>query len=201
MQKLICLPDRTWKNSAGRKGYPIREGSMKFSLGMKQRLGIANALLGKPELMVLDEPINGLDPEGIVEIRELLKNLNKDEKVTIVISSHILSELSQLCTDYIFINHGKITDTLTAEELSQECSEYYHIDTDNNELASSILTKDCGINKLEVLEDGSMRIYEGFNNMRRISKALYDGGVIPIQLARNEVNLEDYYMKKVQADV
>ena len=173
----------------------------KFSLGMKQRLGIANALLGKPELMVLDEPINGLDPEGIVEIRELLKNLNKDEKVTIVISSHILSELSQLCTDYIFINHGKITDTLTAEELSQECSEYYHIDTDNNELASSILTKDCGINKLEVMEDGSMRIYEGFNDMRRISKALYDGGVIPIQLARNEVNLEDYYMKKVQADV
>ena len=173
----------------------------KFSLGMKQRLGIANALLGKPELMVLDEPINGLDPEGIVEIRELLKNLNKDEKVTIVISSHILSELSQLCTDYIFINHGKITDTLTAEELSQECSEFYHIDTDNNELASSILTKDCGINKLEVMEDGSMRIYEGFNDMRRISKALYDGGVIPIQLARNEVNLEDYYMKKVQADV
>ena len=173
----------------------------KFSLGMKQRLGIANALLGKPELMVLDEPINGLDPEGIVEIRELLKNLNKDEKVTIVISSHILSELSQLCTDYIFINHGKITDTLTAEELAQECSEYYHIDTDNNELASSILTKDCGINKLEVMEDGSMRIYEGFNDMRRISKALYDGGVIPIQLARNEVNLEDYYMKKVQADV
>ncbi len=173
----------------------------KFSLGMKQRLGIANALLGKPELMVLDEPINGLDPEGIVEIRELLRNLNKEEKVTIIISSHILSELSQLCTDYIFINHGKITDTLTAEELSQECSEYYHIDTDNNELASSILTKDCGINKLEVLEDGSMRIYEGFDDMRRISKALYEGGVIPIQLARNEVNLEDYYMKKVQADV
>ena len=173
----------------------------KFSLGMKQRLGIANALLGKPELMVLDEPINGLDPEGIVEIRELLRNLNKEEKVTIIISSHILSELSQLCTDYIFINHGKITDTLTAEELSQECSEFYHIDTDNNELASSILTKDCGINKLEVLEDGSMRIYEGFDDMRRISKALYEGGAIPIQLARNEVNLEDYYMKKVQADV
>ena len=178
-----------------------RKEVKKFSLGMKQRLGIANALLGKPELMVLDEPINGLDPEGIVKIRELLRNLNKEEKVTIIISSHILSELSQLCTDYIFINHGKITDTLTAEELSQECSEFYHIDTDNNELASSILTKDCGINKLEVLEDGSMRIYEGFDDMRGISKALYEGGVIPIQLARNEVNLEDYYMKKVQADV
>ncbi|MBR5421567.1 MAG: ATP-binding cassette domain-containing protein [Lachnospiraceae bacterium] len=172
----------------------------KFSLGMKQRLGIANALLGKPEFMVLDEPINGLDPEGIVEIRELLKSLNKEEKVTILISSHILSELSQLCTDYIFINHGRITDVLTASELSQECSEYYHIDTDDNELAGAILTKDLGIRKLEVLEDGSIRIYEGFDDIRRISKGLYEGGVIPTLLSRNEVNLEDYYMKKVQAD-
>ena len=171
----------------------------KFSLGMKQRLGIANALMGKPELMVLDEPINGLDPEGIVEIRELLKKLNKEEKVTIIISSHILSELSLLCTDYIFINHGKILDELTAEQLSEECSEYYQIDTDNNELASAILTNDCGIGKMEVLENGSIRIYEGLDDIRNISKRLYDGGVIPTQLARNEVNLEEYYMKKVQA--
>ena len=170
----------------------------KFSLGMKQRLGIANALLGKPELMVLDEPINGLDPEGIVEIRELLKKLNREEKVTIVISSHILSELSLLCTDYIFINHGKIIDTLTAEELNAECSEYYHIDTDNNELASAILTNECGIGRLEILENGSIRIYEGLEDIHRISKALYEGGVIPTILARNEANLEDYYMKKVQ---
>ena len=171
----------------------------KFSLGMKQRLGIANALLGKPELMVLDEPINGLDPEGIVEIRELLRKLNKEEKVTIVISSHILSELSLLCSDYIFINRGKIIDTLTAEELNAECSEYLHIDTDNNELAGAILSNKCGIEKLEVLEDGSIKIYDGLDDIRRISKALYEGGVIPTTLARNEANLEDYYMKKVQA--
>ena len=171
----------------------------KFSLGMKQRLGIANALMGKPELMVLDEPINGLDPEGIVEIRELLKSLNKEQKVTIMISSHILSELSLLCTDYIFINHGKIMDTLTAEELNSECSEYYQIDTDNNELASAILTNECKINKMEVLDNGSIRIYEGLDDIRSISKKLYDGGVIPTTLARNEANLEDYYMKKVQA--
>ncbi len=173
----------------------------KFSLGMKQRLGIANALLGKPEFMVLDEPINGLDPEGIVEIRELLRKLNREEKVTMIISSHILSELSLLCTDYIFINKGQIRDELTAEQLSTECSEYYHIDTNNNELASSILTGTCGLENLEVLEDGSIRVYEGLEDMLRISKALYDGGVIPTTLARNEVNLEDYYMKKVQANV
>ena len=106
-----------------------------------------------------------------------------------------------MCTDYIFINHGRITDTLTAEELSAECREYYHIDTDDNERAGAILTKECGIERLEVLEDGSIRIYEGLDDIRRISKALYEGGVVPIQLARNESNLEDYYMKKVQANV
>ena len=116
-----------------------------FSLGMRQRLGIANALLGKPELMVLDEPINGLDPEGIVEIRELFRKLNKEQDITIIISSHILSELSLLCSDYIFINHGQIKGRFTSEELKAECSEYVHIDTDNNEKASVILTRNCGI--------------------------------------------------------
>ncbi len=170
----------------------------KFSLGMKQRLGIANALLGKPELMVLDEPINGLDPEGIVEVREMLKKLNKEEKTTIIISSHILSELSLLCTDYVFINHGRIIDTLSAEELAAEASEYYHIDTNDNEKASVILTNTLNIGKIEALEDGSLRIYEGLDRILEISKALYEGGVIPVTLSKNEVNLEDYYMQKVQ---
>ncbi len=170
----------------------------KFSLGMKQRLGIANALMAKPELMVLDEPINGLDPEGIVEIRELLKKLNKEEKVTIVISSHILSELSLLCTDYIFINQGRIKDRLTAEQLKEECSEYFLIDTDDNNLASAILADRFKIKKMEVLEKGGIRIYERLDEIHDISKTLYENGVIPTTLSRNEVNLEDYYMKKVQ---
>ena len=169
-----------------------------FSLGMRQRLGLANALLGKPEFMVLDEPINGLDPEGIVEIRELFRRLNKEEGITIVISSHILSELSLLCSDYIFINHGQIKGIFSAEELKDACSEYYHIDTDNNEKASSILTNVCGIQKLEALEDGSLRIYDGLDDLRSISKALYEGGVIPTGLSMNEVSLEEYYMKMVQ---
>ena len=169
-----------------------------FSLGMRQRLGLANALMGKPEFMVLDEPINGLDPEGIVEIRELFRKLNKENEITMVISSHILSELSLLCTDYIFINHGQIKGVFTADELKAACSEYYHIDTDNNEKASAILTKDLGIEKVEALEDGSLRIYEGLDDIHFISKTLYDNGIIPVELSRNEVNLEDYYMRMVQ---
>ncbi len=181
----VCLTD------TGKK--PVKN----FSLGMRQRLGIANALLGHPELMVLDEPVNGLDPEGIVEIRELLRRLNKEEGITIIISSHILSELSQLCTDYIFMNHGKILDTLTAEKLKEECSEYYHIHTVDDEKAGAILAGTCGIRKMETCEDGSLRIYEGLERIAELSEALYRGGATPVELARNEVNLEEYYMKKV----
>ncbi|MBQ3905666.1 MAG: ABC transporter ATP-binding protein [Lachnospiraceae bacterium] len=169
-----------------------------FSLGMRQRLGLANALMGKPEFMVLDEPINGLDPEGIVEIRELFRKLNREENITMVISSHILSELSLLCTDYIFINHGKIKGVFTADELKQACSEFYRINTDNNEKASAILLQHFGIERIETMEDGSLRIYDGLEKMHEISKALYENGIIPVELSKNEVNLEDYYMKMVR---
>lgn len=88
-----------------------------FSLGMKQRLGIAKALLNSPELLILDEPINGLDPIGIIEIRNLLKQLNEEQNITMIISSHILSEVYQIATDYIFIDNGRIIETITQEVL------------------------------------------------------------------------------------
>ncbi len=172
-----------------------------FSLGMRQRLGLANALLGNPEFMVLDEPINGLDPSGIVEIRELFRSLNQDKDITLVISSHILSELSLLCTDYIFINHGKIKGIFTADELKAACSEYIQINTDNNELTGALLLNKCGINKMEATKDSGIRIYEKLDEIRDISKILYDNGVIPLEIAKNEVSLEDYYMKMVNDEV
>lgn len=165
-----------------------------FSMGMRQRLGIANALLAKPEIMVLDEPINGLDPEGIVEIRELLLKLNREEHITILISSHILSELSLLCTDYIFVHHGKIIQTLSAEELHKLCKEYYHIHTDNDALALAILQEKIGISEYEVEADGSIRLYEQLDNTTEVSRILYENGVIPVELHVNDANLEQYYM-------
>lgn len=172
-----------------------------FSLGMRQRLGIANALLAKPELMVLDEPINGLDPEGIVEIREMLLTLNREQKITILISSHILSELSLLCTDYVFIHQGQLIDRLTKDQLQEECCDYFRINTLNNEKASVILTNQLGIRQMRVCEDGAIHIFEGFERIPEISRALYEADAVPVELARNETNLEEYYMRKVKGGV
>lgn len=165
-----------------------------FSMGMRQRLGIANALLAKPEIMVLDEPINGLDPEGIVEIRELLLKLNREEHITILISSHILSELSLLCTDYIFIHHGNIIQALSAEELHRQCKKYYHIHTNNDAVALAILQEKIGVSEYEVEADGSIRLYEQLDNTTEVSRILYENGIIPVELHVNDANLEQYYM-------
>lgn len=169
-----------------------------FSLGMRQRLGIANALMTKPEIMVLDEPVNGLDPEGIVEIRELLLKLNREEHITILISSHILSELSLLCTDYLFINKGKLLQAVSADELKKLCREYYRISTDNNSLAAAILENKLGITQFDVDKDGSIRLYEQLDNMYTVSKTLFENGVVPVVLHINEANLEQYYMNMVE---
>lgn len=165
-----------------------------FSLGMRQRLGIATALLGKPEIMVLDEPINGLDPEGIVEIRELLLKLNREEHITILISSHILSELSLLCTDYLFIHHGELLQSVSREQLKKQCKEYYYIHTDKDALALTVLQERMGISEADVNEDGSIRLYEQLDNIREVSRTLYESGVIPLELKICEANLEQYYM-------
>lgn len=168
-----------------------------FSLGMRQRLGIANALLTKPEIMVLDEPVNGLDPEGIVEIRELLLKLNREEHITIIISSHILSELSLLCTDYIFIHHGELVQSVSADALKKLCREHYHIHTDKDAVALAVLQERFGVTEYDVEEDGSIRLYEHLEDIREVSKALYEGGVIPLSLGMREANLEQYYMDMV----
>lgn len=166
----------------------------KFSLGMKQRLGIAISLLSKPEIMVLDEPVNGLDPEGIVEIRELLLRLNQEEHITILISSHILSELALLCTDYIFIQDGQIRQQVSQDELQRLCKKYYHIHTNQDAVALTVLEQELGIRDYDVEEDGSIRVYEKLDCQEQISRTLYAHDVVPVELHICEANLEQYYM-------
>lgn len=168
-----------------------------FSLGMRQRLGIANALLAKPELMVLDEPINGLDPQGIVEIRELLMRLNREEHITIIISSHILSELALMCSDFIFVNNGEIIQSMSAAELKKACREYCSIGTDNNALAAKVLDEKLGLTQFEIDKDGTIKLYEKLDDIREISRTFFENGVIPTMLSMNEPNLEEYYLDLV----
>lgn len=169
----------------------------KFSMGMRQRLGIALSLLTKPEIMVLDEPVNGLDPEGIVEIRELLLKLNREEHITIIISSHLLAELSLLCTDYIFVNKGTIIKRLTAEELQQDCREYFRIHTNQDALALTTLQNKLGIQHVEVGDDGSIHLFERLSEIETVARTLFENDIIPLEMGMCEANLERYYLNLI----
>ncbi len=188
-------------------GLPISKIGKKrlkeYSLGMRQRFGLANALLSKPEIMILDEPVNGLDPEGIVELRELFLQLNKKEDVTILISSHILSELSLMCDDYVFIVNGSIVKHLTRDALERECQSYLHIHTDQDALALAILQERLQVERIAVEEDGSIRLFELLDDIALVSRTLYENGVLPLSLSMGGENLEQYYMTLIggEADV
>lgn len=168
-----------------------------FSLGMKQRLGIANALLGNPRLLILDEPINGLDPMGIVEIRELLKKVNKEKDVTILISSHILGELSELATCYGIINSGKLVEEISAKELNEKCRQYIELEVDDSAVAVTILEKKLDITDYEVLEKNKIRIFSNLDSVGIINSSLSKNGVIVERIGLKGENLEEYFMNKV----
>ena len=135
-----------------------------------------------------------------MEIRELLLKLNQEQHITIMISSHILSELSLLCTDYLFIRHGELVQDISAEELKKLCREQYVIRTDNNSLVPAILQNKLGIESFEVDKDGTVRVFEGTDDLARISKALYENGAVPTELHLTETDLEQYYMELVGDD-
>lgn len=147
-----------------------------FSLGMRQRLGIANALMGNPKLLILDEPINGLDPMGIVEIRELLKKINKEKDMTILISSHILSELSELATTYGIISNGKLIEEITAKQLSEKCRQYIDLRVDDTARAVILLERELGISDYEVLEDSNIKVFSNLDNVGEVNSLLSRSG-------------------------
>ena len=164
-----------------------------FSLGMKQRLALAIALLGEPEFLILDEPVNGLDPTGIIELRELLKKLAKENHVTILISSHILSELNQLATCYGFLHHGKLLKQITATELSEECKRHIKLKTDDTKKTVTVLEEQLKIKNFSIYPDNFIRVYEKLDETHTISKTLSSNGIVVEEISVQGEELETYF--------
>lgn len=167
-----------------------------FSLGMKQRLGIAIALLGNPKLLVLDEPINGLDPVGILEIRELIKKLNKELNITVLISSHNLPELFQTATDYIFIHKGQVIKTLTLPELEEKCSHRLTIRCKDNQALCEMFNEKLDVNNYKIIGD-EVRVYDVEDCVENIAKVMFDNGFYATHFAIEGDTLEEYFLSMI----
>lgn len=172
-----------------------------FSLGMKQRLGLALAIMGNPDFLILDEPINGLDPMGIKEVREIILKLNRVKNTTILISSHILGELSQLANFYGFINDGKLIEEISAEELNEKCKHCLSIKVDNAEKTSTILEEKLGCKKYEVLNNNTIKVYDYLDEPHIVNQVLVSGGVMIYSLERTGSNLEEYFIDLVGGEM
>ena len=164
-----------------------------FSLGMKQRLGIAFAILDNPDFIILDEPINGLDPIGIKEIRDTLKRLNEEEKITVLISSHILSELYLIANHFCFIDKGKIIKDLSKEELDLECSKCIVIKTKDVKKASVVLEKELSATNYKVIDNTEIRLYDELENLAEVNKILLMNGIEIMGIYETGISLEDYF--------
>ncbi|MBP3273185.1 MAG: ABC transporter ATP-binding protein [Ruminococcus sp.] len=169
----------------------------KFSLGMKQRLGIAFALLDDPDLVILDEPINGLDPIGISELRDTFSRLNRDRGITFIISSHILSELYASATKFLFIEKGRVLKVLTKEELDLECSKCFAVTTADIKGASAVIEKELGITDYKVISGNELRIYDKSTDAAALNRTLIQHGIDISGIAESGITLEDYFKQLV----
>lgn len=170
---------------------PVRS----YSLGMKQRLGIARAILTKPEFLVLDEPTNGLDPAGIKQMRDLLKVLCHEYGITIMISSHLLSEIQNLATKIGVIHHGKMVKEIAVQEVLDMNLAYVELTTSNIQHASFVLADQLGIHNFKIVDDNKLRIYDKQSSIEELTKGLALNDV-PIESINGQVeSLEDYFLK------
>ena len=167
-----------------------------YSMGMKQRLGVGLSLLGGPDLLLLDEPINGLDPEGIREMRELLLRLNRERGLTLLISSHILGELSKIATRYGIICQGKLVEQITAEELAQKCTDYLHLRCDQPRKAAALLEREFCLLKWEMRPEGEIRIYETVD-AKAVGQVLTQAGIAVEEMGLHRQDLESYFLERM----
>ena len=168
-----------------------------FSLGMRQRLGIAMALLNDPEFLILDEPINGLDPSGIVEIRELMKRLNRERRITLLVSSHILSELYQTATQYILLHQGHVLEELTQQELDEKCKRHIAIKTNDAAKTATALESALHTTNFQVMPDGVVRLYDYLDHMEDVARVLSQAGLLVTGLSLTGDSLEDYFLHRI----
>ena len=162
-----------------------------FSLGMRQRLGIAIALAGSPDFLVLDEPVNGLDPQGIIEMRELILKINRERQITVLISSHILDELSRLATHYGFIDGGRMVKEISAEELEAACRKCIRIEVTNVKALACILDR----MKVEynIISDTAADVFAKIN-ISKLTRALLEENCEVISIRERDESLESYYV-------
>lgn len=170
----------------------------KFSLGMKQRLGIAFAVLDNPDLVILDEPINGLDPIGISELRDTFRKLNQERGITLIISSHILSELYAVANRFLFIDNGRVIKEITKQELDLECSRCIIVKTDDVKKTAIILESKLNITDYQVIDTEEIRIYDENAKTDELNKAIVRSGVNISQIYESGVSLEDYFKQLVR---
>ena len=165
----------------------------RYSMGMKQRLGIAMALLGGPDLLILDEPINGLDPEGMNQLRTLLVDLNQKKGVTILVSSHILGELSKMATRYGIIKDGCLVKEISKEELSAECKDYLYLKTSDSKMSAVLLEEKLGIRNYELRPKGEIRIYQKADS-GQITTVMTSAGISVFAIYGHQQDLEGYFL-------
>lgn len=165
-----------------------------LSLGQKQRLGLAMALIGEPQVLLLDEPVNGLDPSGILELRNLLRRLNEERRITILISSHILSELQQIADFFGFLSRGRILEEISAEHLQEKCTSYLNILVSDAELYAAALEQRTGEQSFRILPDRSLQITCPQREPEFYSQLAMEQGLSVKRLEQHHASLEDYYV-------
>lgn len=168
-----------------------------FSLGMKQRLGLGLALIGSPDILILDEPINGLDPQGIVEMRHLIERLNKERRITILISSHILEELYKIVSNIGIIHKGELLLELTKQEVMERCKRKLVIRTNEADKATVVLEK-MNIGEYTVADNDTIYVYEGFDRISEINMNLAKQGILIREFKVDNENLEEFFMNVIQ---
>ena len=199
-RRLLGIPEKNSVDETLQTVHLTDTGNKKvkhFSLGMRQRLGIAQCLLGHPDFLILDEPINGLDPTGIKEIRDLLLTLNGEKGITILLSSHILGELAKIATCYGIINQGVLVDEFSKDELQTRCRRCLRIQVDDVKKAAQVLESVLKTDQFDVLPDQTLRLFAYLEDSGKVNTTLVQNGVTVMTIAPAGQDLEGYFMQRM----